>query len=77
MLIATVGLTLALTVTVVLLQDAAPAAGAIGALAALAILVGVLYVSARLSLLLPVLVLEDTRALASIGRPGASAVATP
>ena len=67
-LVATVGLTLALTATVVLLQAAAPAAGAIGALVALAILVGVLYVSARLSLLLPVLVLEDTRALASIGR---------
>ena len=39
-LVATVGLTLFLTLTVVLLQGMAPAAGAIGALGALAILVG-------------------------------------
>ena len=67
-LVATVGLTLFLTVTVVLLQAMAPAAGAIGALGALAILVGVIYISARLSLLLPVLVLEDAKVVGSIRR---------
>jgi hypothetical protein len=67
-LVATVGLTLFLTVTVVLLQAMSPAAGAIGALAAFAILVAVIYVSARLSLLLPVLVLEEVKVLGSIRR---------
>jgi hypothetical protein len=67
-LVATVGLTLFLTLTAVMLQGMAPAAGAIGALTALAILGAVLYLSARLSLLLPVLVLEDTRILGSIRR---------
>jgi hypothetical protein len=67
-LVATVGLTLFLTLTVVVLQGMAPVAGAIGALLALAILVAVIYVSARLSLLLPVLVLEETKVLGSIRR---------
>jgi hypothetical protein len=67
-LVATVGLTLFLTLTVVVLQGMAPAAGAVGALLALAILIAVIYVSARLSLLLPVLVLEDTKVVGSIRR---------
>ena len=71
MLVATVGLTLFLTLMVVPLQEHGARAGASVRSAALAILVGVLYLSARLSLLLPVLVLEDTRVLGSIGRPGA------
>ena len=67
-LAATVGLTVFLTLTVVLLQAMAPVAGAIGALAAAGILIVVIYVGARLSLLLPVLALEDTKVLGSLRR---------
>ena len=67
-LVATVGLAVALSATVLLLQAAGPAAATVGAVAAVALLVVAIYVSARLSLILPVLVLEETRVIASIGR---------
>ena len=67
-LVATVGLAVALTATVLVLQALGPVAGGVGAIAALALLVIAIYVSVRLSLILPVLVLEDTPVVASIGR---------
>jgi hypothetical protein len=66
--IATVGLAVAVLATTLILQALGPVAGAAGLIAALALLVVALYVSTRLSLILPVLVLEDTRLVASIGR---------
>jgi hypothetical protein len=67
-LLATVGITVALTASVLVLQSLGPVAGGLGAIAVLALLVVAIYVSARLSLILPVLVLEDTPVIASIGR---------
>jgi hypothetical protein len=67
-LVATVGLAAALTATVLVLQALGPVAGSVGAVAALGLLVAAIYAGARLSLILPVLVLEDRRPIASIGR---------
>jgi hypothetical protein len=67
-LVATVGVAVALSVTGILLQTLGPGIATLGALAVLVLLVVAAWVSARLSLILPVLVLEDTRAIASIGR---------
>ncbi len=67
-LVATVGLAVALTATVLLLQSLGPVAATAGAIAALGLLVVAIYVSARLSVILPVLVLEDTPVIRSIGR---------
>jgi hypothetical protein len=67
-LLATVGIAVALAATVLVLQSLGPVAGGVGAVAVLALLVVAIYVSARLSLILPVLVLEDTPVIASVAR---------